>query len=120
MIFGGDGDGDDTRLGPWARRLSGDAERLPSDAEIFCADGKKRNRFNVSTHALSYASTAVERDIIRIMRQHSDYAAALIPGAVMSVLHQHTHADLKGSARESTRVGGLLLAEKPLTIGGFA
>ena len=38
----------------------------------------------------------------------------------MSVLHQHARANLKGSARAGTRVGGLLLAEKPLTIGGFA
>ena len=35
-IRGGDGNGDDAGLGPWARRLIGYADWLPSNADIFC------------------------------------------------------------------------------------
>ena len=72
-------DGDNSGLGPWAQRLSGDAERLPSNADIFCADEKKRNWFNVSARALSYASTSVEGNVIRIMGQDGRAAARPVP-----------------------------------------
>ena len=41
MICGGDGDRDNAGLGPWVRRLTGNADWLMSDADIFCADGKR-------------------------------------------------------------------------------
>ena len=114
------GDGDNAGLGPGAQPLSGDTERLTSDADIFCTDREEGDGLYVSARVLSYASTAVKRHITRIMRQDSGYAAAAVQGAVMSVLHQHARADLKGSTRAGTHVSGLLLAEKPLTVGGFA
>ena len=52
------GDGDDTGLGPWARRLI-DADWKKSDADISCVDGKKGNCLNVGTRALSNASTSI-------------------------------------------------------------
>ena len=107
-------------LGLRPLRVTGDAERLLDEGRIIYADGKQGNRFNVGARALCDASTTVERHIVRIMRQNCGDAAASIPGAVLSVLHQHARADVKGSARAGARVGGLLLAEKPLTIGGFA
>ena len=118
MIRVGDGDGDDSRLGPGARRLIASNWRPPGDG-ISCANGKDGNRFYMGARALGYASTSVEGDVIRIMREDGRDAAAPVPNAVMSVLHQHARANLKGSARAGARVGGLLLAEKPLTVGGF-
>ena len=46
--------------------------------------------------------------------------AASISLAVMSVLHLDVHADLKEAAGASTRVGGLLVAEKLLAICGLS
>ena len=74
----------------------------------------------MSARALGYASTSIKGDVIQIMGKDGRDAAKPVPNAVMSVLHQLARADLKGSARAGMRVGGLLLAEKPLTIGGFA
>ena len=65
----------------------------------------------MSARALSNASTSVERNVISVIRQNCGHAAATIPGAVLSVLHQHARANVKGSARASAHVGRLLLAE---------
>ena len=70
--------------------------------------------------ALSNASTTVKGNVISVIRQNCCHASASVPGAVMSVLHQHARADVEGSARTGARVGRLLLAEKPLTIRGLA
>ena len=89
-VRGGDGDGDDAGLGPWARRLIDDDQRPPGNG-ISCADRKDGNWFNVSARALGYASTSVEGDVIRIMREDSGYAAAMIPQAVRSVSVKSVH-----------------------------
>ena len=81
-MFGGNGDGDNAGLGPWARRLSGDAERLTSDADISCADREERNGFNMSARALGNASATVERYVVRVVRKRRGDAAATIPSTV--------------------------------------
>ena len=45
----------------------------------------------MSARALGYASTPVEGDVIRIMKEDSGHAAATIPQAVMSVFVKSVH-----------------------------
>ena len=78
-IFGGDGD--DSGL-DGRRRVIGDGGQRPGKAHIVCTDRKNGNGFNVSVRALGNASAAVERHIIRVVRQHRGDAAATIPGNV--------------------------------------
>ena len=63
----------------------------------------------MGARALSDASTSVEGNVISVIRQGGGDAAATVPGAVMSVLHQHARADVKGSARAGARVGSPLV-----------
>ena len=78
------GDGDDSGLGSGARRLIAGDRRSPGDG-IAWANGKDGNWFYMSAHALGHASTSVEGDVIRIMREDGRNAAAPVPNAVMSV-----------------------------------
>ena len=48
--------------------------------------------------ALGDASTAVKGHVVRVVGQHGGDAAASIPFAVMSVLHQDARADMKRSS----------------------
>ena len=83
-VRGGDGDGDDAGLGPWARRLIDDDQRPPGNG-ISCADRKDGNWFTMSACALGYAYTSVERNLVRVVREDSSYVSAPVLAAVMSV-----------------------------------
>ena len=56
----------------------------------------------MGARALGNASTSIEGDVIRIMREDSSHAAATIPQAVMSVLVKSVHNQSK---HLSVRIG---------------
>ena len=77
-------DWEDARLGNDGGVTGGCGPQLAVEY-IVCVERKNGNWFYMSARALSNASAAVKRNIVRIIRQHCGDAAAAVPSAVMSV-----------------------------------